>query len=143
MTGISQIGIGPSVAEYDYILDGTDLRDDGGATGDMIQIQTGPDADNYTHYMIPPATWKKNVIDRKVKGSEYLYFPLCSWDDTRESYSSVREYVMTLVGELEERIASGQLEEDEDRGNRDEDGDREDGDDVSEESEAKRQKMDE
>lgn len=78
MTGISGIDLGPEISKWIDILDDTDIKDDGKENGKLIQIQSGPNSDGYTHYMIPPATWKKNVIGRKVKGSEYLYFPVAS-----------------------------------------------------------------
>lgn len=140
MRGLSGIDIGPPIVEYAYVLDDTDIRGDGQVSRNMNQIQTGPDADSYEHYLIPPAIWQKNVIDRKVTGSEYRYFSVSSWHDARESHSSVREYIMELVKNLENMTANGQTEEEEQEEQEEDgvDGAQQEG--VLGEREAKRQK---
>ena len=63
----------------------------------MVEMQAGAASDRYVHYMIAPAVWKKKGIEGRVKNSEYLYFPIEPWDDSRETYTSVREFVVVRV----------------------------------------------
>jgi len=101
---------------------------------EMLELQTGTEADTFHHYIIPHTMWKDMITTREVKEGEYRYWHWAYWQDSGISaFNSVRDWVASCVEEVEamvergEKVYNGDEMEDES----DEDSDAEDENDNS------------
>lgn len=95
---------------------GSEFEDDGFNIevyddGQVLQLQTGEEADAFYHYIIPSQMWKENVVDREVEDGEYRYWNWAPWRMGISKYNSIREYVASCVKEVDCEIERGEVEE--------------------------------
>jgi hypothetical protein len=87
----------------------------------MLQLQAGSECDAFYHYIIPPSMWKDNVEGREVKDGEYKYWHWAPWQASIQMWDSVRDWVASLVEEVEEMVEKGEKVDKDDDEDEDED----------------------
>ncbi|TVY33441.1 hypothetical protein LSUB1_G007763 [Lachnellula subtilissima] len=107
------------------------MKQDGVLSDEIIQLEPGNECDCFQHYIIPPKTWKENIVGRQVKNGEYQYWNAACWQPEMNRYDSVRDWVACCVEEVEMMVARGEVAdqsegEDEDEDNDDSDNDEDD-----------------
>jgi hypothetical protein len=108
MAGLRGISLGPTMNDWADLLEEQGVRGDGKASGNLICINPGAECDGYIHYLVPPKVWKKNVTEKHVETGEYSYFSWANWSGFDDTYGSVREFVVSWVEDLEQRVKDGE-----------------------------------
>jgi len=106
------------------------MTQDGILSEVMLELEPGNECDGFQHYIMPPKTWKENIVGREVRDGEYQYWNAASWQGGINRYDSVRDWVAYCVEEVEDMAARGEVadhsegedeDEDEDDSGNDED----------------------
>ncbi|KAE8443538.1 hypothetical protein EG329_001778 [Mollisiaceae sp. DMI_Dod_QoI] len=90
-------------------------------SGGIIQLQPGAECDSFNHYIILPAVWKANVVEREVGDEECLYCHWAPWQSGVSMWDSVRDFVASCVEEVEGMVERGEKVDDEDDGDQNSD----------------------
>jgi hypothetical protein len=70
-----------------------------------IQLSPAVECDGFRHNLIPPATWRRCFDDgREFKEGEYCYWHTASWRCEAPSWPSVRDWVASLVEQVERQV---------------------------------------
>lgn len=85
------------------------FKQDGTVSDEMIQLQPGVECDCFQHFIIPPNTWKENIMDRKVNPGEYQFWNWAPWRARIDSYNSVRDWIASCVEEVEGMVERGEV----------------------------------
>ncbi|TVY39334.1 hypothetical protein LOCC1_G008518 [Lachnellula occidentalis] len=104
------------------------MKPDGLGSETILQLQPGNECDGFEHFIIPPRTWKENVVGGPVGEGAYQYCNSASWQPGVNAYESVREWVACCVEEAEGMAGMGEVVDSEDDEDEDEDEDDSGGD---------------
>ncbi|KAJ5982350.1 hypothetical protein N7451_012450 [Penicillium sp. IBT 35674x] len=78
----------------------------------MITLEPGVECDGFSHYLVPPAVWKKRFGgESEIQNGEYCYCHWAPWTGGPMLWRSIRDYVADCVEEVEGMLEKGEKEE--------------------------------